>query len=245
VSENPCPNEIIFQKSNPITKFAIFSLNVKNTQSQPKEVSIKSKIFKICKDEKNKINNKIIKENVMEVEEDPLPKIETNMTLIKENESFIEKNITLENEVKEEDDDESDDECDFAFHSKSNSNSLISISKEVFQFLKTKKQIKSSHVTEYILKLLKKSHLNLSFKNIQRRVYDAINVMCAIGILKKEKNQLFFEGGRGIRSEIKKSKKLYRINKLENLMEPIRKSRIQINDRQRDLVVLCSKVLKY
>lgn len=227
-------NNLIVDKLYPTSNYFMSSSNqVRKTQN-------KTKIFSIRKDEKIKIINKIIKENVMEVEEDLLPKTETNMTFY-EVDTIKDKQMTIDNEnLVLEDDEDEEVEVDSS-NLKTNSNSLISISKEVFNFLKTKKQIKSSSVTEYILKLLKKTHFNLSFKNIQRRVYDAINVMCAIGILKKDKNNLYFQGGKSINSYILKSNK----KEKENLREPVKNQRQQINDRQRDLVVLCSKVIKF
>lgn len=47
-----------------------------------------------------------------------------------------------------------------------------------------------SEVTNYIRKILQ-SNNNVEFnqKNIQRRVYDSINVMCAAGLIKKENNK--------------------------------------------------------
>ena len=60
-------------------------------------------------------------------------------------------------------------------------NSLISISKEVFKYIKAKIQTKGSDVTNHILSILTTKGNKLNYKNIQRRVYDAINVMSAIG----------------------------------------------------------------
>ena len=73
-------------------------------------------------------------------------------------------------------------------------NSLISISREVFKFIKYKKNTKGSDVTSHILDVLSKKGSNLNYKNIQRRVYDAINVMCAIGLISKEKGNIIFLG---------------------------------------------------
>jgi hypothetical protein len=123
--------------------------------------------------------------------------------------------------------------------SKTNANSLISISKEVYVYLREMIESKGSNVTEYILKQLKKSQSNLSFKNIQRRVYDAINVMNAVGILHKEKNNLFFKGKMNFSSS--KCKR----NKNESskyLREMVRQKRNLINSKQHELVGISAKV---
>ena len=36
--------------------------------------------------------------------------------------------------------------------------------------------------------------INISFKNIQRRVYDAINVISAVGLISKYKTNLIYDG---------------------------------------------------
>ena len=71
-------------------------------------------------------------------------------------------------------------------------NSLISISKEVYKFIKQKHYTKGSDVTNHILDVLSSKKAKLNYKNIQRRVYDAINVMCAIGLINKEKGNITF-----------------------------------------------------
>ena len=71
-------------------------------------------------------------------------------------------------------------------------NSLISISKEVFKYIKAKIQTKGSDVTNHILSILTTKGNKLNYKNIQRRVYDAINVMSAIGIISKDKGTITY-----------------------------------------------------
>ncbi|MCQ2819476.1 MAG: E2F family transcription factor [archaeon] len=93
-----------------------------------------------------------------------------------------------ENEEKEdkEDDKEEKEEKEDSDLSTAR-NSLIAISKEVYRYIEAEKQTQGSAVTNHILKILKEKGNKLNYKNIQRRVYDAINVMCAIGIIKKSK----------------------------------------------------------
>ncbi len=135
-----------------------------------------------------------------------------------------------------------DDSDNYSINSKSNPNSLISISKEVHHYLKEMVESKGSSVTEYILSQLRKSQTNLSFKNIQRRVYDAINVMSAVGILKKDKNDLIFKGIRGFISIPSKSKRK-RVNTLKDLKEMVKQKKSLINTKQHELVGMCTKVI--
>lgn len=71
--------------------------------------------------------------------------------------------------------------------------SLIGISKLVFEYLKSTINTTGNEVTEHIKnKLESKKNDQLNQKNIQRRVYDAINVMCAIGLIRKNKQKIQF-----------------------------------------------------
>jgi len=75
---------------------------------------------------------------------------------------------------------------------KNKPHSLIEISKLVFEFLKMNenKNTTGNEVTEYIKNFLQtKKNEEFNQKNIQRRVYDSINVMCAAGLIKKENNK--------------------------------------------------------
>lgn len=85
-------------------------------------------------------------------------------------------------------------------------NSLIYISKEVKKYIFTKNKVTSLEITNYIVNLLKRKnymHCNnnnnkeskiktlMSYKNIQRRVYDAVNIMVSLGILTKNGKKLY------------------------------------------------------
>ena len=72
-------------------------------------------------------------------------------------------------------------------------NSLISISHEVKKFIKAKSTTTSIEVTNHILEMLNSTtNIPITFKNIQRRVYDAINVMASIGLVHKENNTITY-----------------------------------------------------
>ena len=56
-----------------------------------------------------------------------------------------------------------------------------------------------------ILEIYKEKKINMDFKNVQRRVYDALNVLSALNIIKKDRNRIKFRGspfinGRGVES---------------------------------------------
>ena len=71
--------------------------------------------------------------------------------------------------------------------------SLIGISKLVFEYIKQKEETTGNDVTEHIKNVLQpKKNDQSNQKNIQRRVYDAINVMCAVGLIKKNKQEIRF-----------------------------------------------------
>ena len=72
----------------------------------------------------------------------------------------------------------------------------LKLEAKLFKFIKIKRNTKGSDVTSHILDVLSKKGSNLNYKNIQRRVYDAINVMCAIGLISKEKGNIIFLGSK-------------------------------------------------
>ena len=77
---------------------------------------------------------------------------------------------------------------------KNSKNSLISISKEVFDLLKINRILTGKQVTKHIENQIKNIGVSITFKNIQRRVYDALNVLSAIGIISKQKSNLVYNG---------------------------------------------------
>ena len=85
------------------------------------------------------------------------------------------------------------DESNDRISSETQKHSLICISKLVFEYLKNIIYTTGNEVTEYIKNILQsKKNAQINQKNIQRRVYDAINVMCAVGLIKKNKQKIQF-----------------------------------------------------
>ena len=70
--------------------------------------------------------------------------------------------------------------------------SLINISNLVYDFLKKTVHTTGNEVTTHIKDIIQSNNNQPNQKNIQRRVYDAINVMCAVGLIKKNKQEIKF-----------------------------------------------------
>lgn len=68
-------------------------------------------------------------------------------------------------------------------------NILIYLTEQVSRFIQ-ENETDINEVTNYILKLLSRNGRSIKHKNIERRVYDIINVMKAIGIIDKNKNSI-------------------------------------------------------
>ena len=80
------------------------------------------------------------------------------------------------------------------FQTQLNPHSLVSISTQVNNYLLTNHKSTPLDVTKHIVDLLSKGNpiSDISYKNIQRRVYDAINVMNSLGLITKHNNVLSY-----------------------------------------------------
>lgn len=82
-------------------------------------------------------------------------------------------------------------------------NSLIDISKDVYNFIVTRRKTTTPECTRFILQKLRgNDKKSVTDKNIQRRVYDAINVMHAIKLIKKNKQELEYVGPEKLNEEL-------------------------------------------
>lgn len=75
-----------------------------------------------------------------------------------------------------------------------------------------------------ILDIYKDKKINMDFKNVQRRVYDALNVLSALNIIKKDRNRIKFRGspfinGKGVDTMMSNS------NSLQNRLQEERQER--------------------
>lgn len=175
-----------------------------------------------------------------------IQKIKRKNLLLKRNSSLFNEKTNISNNLNNEygfsmkTSTEEHDASYFKKESIFNPNSLISITKEVVNYLQDNPKTKSSDVTQYILNTLKIDQNAKSFKNIQRRVYDSINVMAAADIINKEKCNLFFKG---LNKSCEKKNQAKKIKKqFDNLKEKIKLKSQNINDKQHQLVTLTCKV---
>lgn len=49
-------------------------------------------------------------------------------------------------------------------------------------------------IAQRILEIYRHKRMNMDFKNVQRRVYDALNVLSALGIIHKDRNRIHYKG---------------------------------------------------
>jgi hypothetical protein len=49
-------------------------------------------------------------------------------------------------------------------------------------------------ITHAVLKVYRQKNIDIDFKNIQRRVYDALNVLSALNIITKDRNKISYRG---------------------------------------------------
>lgn len=136
-------------------------------------------------------------------------------------------------------------------HTDRNPHSLISISREVDWYLRNKKCTKGPEVTRYILHILSDLKSEINFKNIQRRVYDALNVMIAIGLVEKKNNKLTYIAEEGAklqtRSSAEMSSNVTNVGSSIGSTSPTTVScldqyKLDINNKQHQLIGICAKV---
>ena len=121
--------------------------------------------------------------------------------------------------------------------------SLIGISKLVFEYLKTIVHTTGNEVTEHIKNVFKsKKNDQSNQKNIQRRVYDAINVMCAVGLIRKNKQEIQFLKKNNqerniirINNEINESQ-IKEEDKKDNIDEKVKEKMEELEEKRKKLI---------
>lgn len=83
------------------------------------------------------------------------------------------------------------------------SKKLVFLSNKVLEEVMKKNETTGTKIAMKILEIYKDKKINMDFKNVQRRVYDALNVLSALNIIKKDRNKIKFKGspfinGKGI-----------------------------------------------
>ncbi|CAG9311512.1 unnamed protein product [Blepharisma stoltei] len=71
---------------------------------------------------------------------------------------------------------------------------LINLSKQVLEKVKNSEVTTGNQIAKAILKDFPESTYEAEFKNIQRRVYDALNVLQAIDVISKIRNEIRYKG---------------------------------------------------
>ena len=99
--------------------------------------------------------------------------------------------------------------------------SLLAISHLVLEYIKKKKKQTGNQITEFVQNILQlKNNDKLTQKNIQRRVYDSINVMIGFGRIKKNKEELEYVNNDSNKNiNLKENDNEYEINQIKNIEE--------------------------
>ena len=108
--------------------------------------------------------------------------------------------------------------------------SLSKICKFVYEFIKKAGVTTGSQVTQHILNVLKSQKKDDQFKNIQRRVYDSINVMSAAGVIKKDNKEI-----RYIRNE--KEKNNLNLELKEEVSDEYIKQKMEENEEKKKYLI--------
>jgi hypothetical protein len=69
---------------------------------------------------------------------------------------------------------------------------LVFLSKRVYEKARQHKVTNGTNIAREILDESRKLQMNFDFKNVQRRVYDALNVLTALDMIKKDRNKIEF-----------------------------------------------------
>ena len=191
-------------------------------QKQVQKKIIRKKIFLISKIKKNNLKKKKEIQDYLHSNEFINPQKKSK---------FLKQENSGTNESFSNEENENENENSITYP-----NSLISISKDVYEYLKEKGYVHTKYLNERVISKIKHSE-KISEKNIQRRVYDAINVMNAIGLLNKEKGCLHYKGENGFRNNHREN-----VRPTEKISEEIYKKEIDINQKLQELLIIYTKV---
>jgi hypothetical protein len=74
------------------------------------------------------------------------------------------------------------------------SKKLVFLSKKVLEEVKLHQETTGTNIARRILEIYRSKRMCMDFKNVQRRVYDALNVLSALGIIHKDRNRIHYRG---------------------------------------------------
>jgi len=83
-----------------------------------------------------------------------------------------------------------DDEEEEGSPVKKKDKKLVFLSRSVLKSVRQRQQTTGTEIAHEILVLYKRFSDKVDFKNVQRRVYDALNVLSAMNIINKNKNTI-------------------------------------------------------
>lgn len=86
----------------------------------------------------------------------------------------------------------SDDSANSDRSVKKKDKKLVFLSRSVLKAVRERPNTTGTEIAYQILELYKKFSAKVDFKNVQRRVYDALNVLSAMDIIQKHKNHIIY-----------------------------------------------------
>lgn len=95
-----------------------------------------------------------------------------------------------EEEVEEDQDEMSDPEVDTS--PKKKDKKLVFLSRSVLKCVRENPMTTGTEIANEILELYRAFSDKVEFKNVQRRVYDALNVLSAMNVIYKHKNNIMY-----------------------------------------------------
>lgn len=108
--------------------------------------------------------------------------------------------------------------------------SLFKICKLVFEFIKKAEVTTGNKVTDHIINVLKPKRNDDQLKNIQRRVYDSINVMSAAGLIKKDNKEIKY-----LKKESEKNNPIIELEE-EISDEYVKEKMEQLEEKKKNLI---------
>jgi hypothetical protein len=137
--------------------------------------------------------------------------------------------------------------CEKGNYKNPTKNSLIGISKLVLDYVKENEHKTGNQITEYVINALQPENDDkIIQKNIQRRVYDSINVLNALGLIQKNKQNINYVHilNKNENNKISniKEKKINEINEKNN--EEINLKNIEYIEKLKELKLLQKELIK-
>lgn len=88
---------------------------------------------------------------------------------------------------------------------------LVFLSKTVLELVRQSQNTTGSDIAQKILDIYRQQKKTMDFKNVQRRVYDALNVLSALKFIRKDRGRIIWQGifvSQGGRANLEQQKKM-------------------------------------